>query len=62
MASKVKVIATYRPNDAEVYQCVVTLDAFPDAIDEARSQAVRGVHDMLADAIAQDDARKAAES
>lgn len=54
MSKKSSVTAIYQANEAERYICTVELAAnYPDAIDEARTQAVRGVHELLADAIAQ---------
>ncbi len=52
--SRTCITATYRANEAEVYSVTISLPvSYPDALDEARMQAVRGVREMLADALAQ---------
>lgn len=52
MSKSVKVLATYKTNEGELFQCSVSSGVYPDAIDEARAQAVRGVRELLADALA----------
>jgi hypothetical protein len=50
---RTSITATYRPNESEAYQCTISLPAtWPDALDEARMQAVRCVREMLTDAMA----------
>ena len=52
--SRHSVTATYKPCAAETFQVTVTAaSGYPDAIDEARAQAVRGIHDMMTDALEQ---------
>lgn len=51
---RAEVSAAYIANETERYVVTVKIPAsFPDAVDEARTQAVRGVHELLTDAIAQ---------
>jgi hypothetical protein len=50
---RTSITATYRPNESEAYQCTVSIPHdYPDALDEARAQAVRCVREMLTDAMA----------
>lgn len=52
--ARTKVVAVYQPNDGETFQVVVEIGSgYPDAVAEARAQAVRGVHELIADARAQ---------
>ena len=46
--------ATYKPNDVELFQVTVRGEAsYPDALDECRAQAVKGVHELIAAARAE---------
>ena len=48
------ITAVYQANEAERYAVTVKIpNDYPDALATARAEAVRGIHDMLADAIAQ---------
>lgn len=54
MSKRSSVTATAKPSADETYQVTVTCaTGYPDALDEARTQAVRGVSDLVADAIKQ---------
>jgi len=49
-----RVTATYKPNEAEVYQASISIpNSYPDALDEARVTVVKMVHDLLKDALDQ---------
>ena len=51
---KTQVTATAKPSAEETYQVSITIaTGYPDALDEARAQAVRGVSELIADAIKQ---------
>lgn len=53
LSKATKVTAMYRANESEIYSVEVKVaSGYPDALDEARAQAVRGVREMLASAIA----------
>ena len=54
MSKKTSVTAIYQASSEERYIVTIDIDNdYPDAIAEARANAVRGVHELLADAIAQ---------
>jgi hypothetical protein len=63
MARRCEVVVTYRPNgDGELFQASVSLAAaYPDALDEARMQAVKAVAELIREALAQYDARDASD-
>lgn len=48
---RTEVVLTHRPNDdGEMYQVAVRIDVVsPDSLDEARKQAAKGMHDLVAD-------------
>jgi hypothetical protein len=51
MARRSSVTASYQPSPGETFQVrVEAADAYPDAIDEARTQAVRGVTELMVSA------------
>ena len=53
MSKRTSVTAMYQASETERYLVTVKVaGSFPDSIDEARAQAVRGVREMLASAIA----------
>lgn len=53
MSKRAKILATYRTNEGEVFQVAASAPAsFPDVLDECRAQAVRGVRELLAEALA----------
>ena len=59
--ARAKVVATYKPNETELFQVTVTAStSYPDALAEARSTAVRAVSEMLTDALEQYGVRKKA--
>ena len=52
MSRRSRVTATYKPSEFELYEVTVSAaSGYPDAIAEARAQAVRGVKDMLAESL-----------
>ena len=53
MSRRSKVTATYKPCAEETFHVEVTAaSCYPDALDEARKAAVRGVTELIAAAIA----------
>lgn len=49
---KHEITATYKPNPGETYQVTVrATSGYPDAMAEARAQAVRAIDDMLANVL-----------
>ena len=53
-AAKTSITAIYQASEAERYIVTVEIaNDYPDALATARAEAVRGVHELLADAIAQ---------
>lgn len=62
MSKRTTVTAIYVANECEKYLFTVKIpNDFPDALDEARMQAVKGVREMLASAIALTDADQASD-
>ena len=50
--AKTSITAVYQAGEHERYACTVKVgNGYPDALNEARTQAVRGVSEMLAMAI-----------
>ena len=50
--SKSRVVAYYRPCEHECFQVTVeAADSYPDGLDEARTQAVRGMDDLITTAL-----------
>lgn len=49
MSRRSKVAALYRLTDGDVFQVTVTAaDCYPDALSQARAEAVRGVTELVA--------------
>jgi hypothetical protein len=52
MARRCGVTATFKPSEFELYEVTVSAaDGYPDALDNARAEAVRGVQDLMAAAL-----------
>ena len=53
MSKRTRLVATYRPNADELFQVSVEVrDDYPDCLNQARAEVVRGVRDMVGDTIA----------